>query len=143
MAKRTPQTANCRRCRALITNPRYVAEGVTPYCKRKEAEEAAQREADRERGIVFAVASVELVATFKDPRKAFDKAVQLLLDEALIPTRHAGQYLAKSSSGEDTYLVDTFERSCTCPAFAHHQRCSHLVAAYAADLLNTTHDLAA
>ncbi|TDD31652.1 hypothetical protein E1287_25670 [Actinomadura sp. KC06] len=130
----TSKTANCRRCHALLTNPRHVAERITPHCRRKEREEAAQRAARHEAAVTAAVDAVDTTA-FKDPQAAKDKAVQLILDEAIVPTRFPGVYLANSSDGVSTYLTDTVENSCTCPAGTRLGRCNHKVAGAALDLL--------
>lgn len=47
----------------------------------------------------------------------------------LIRTRHEGTYLAVSSDGTNTYLVDAVERSCTCKGNQRTGHCYHLVAA--------------
>lgn len=130
----TTTTANCRRCRALLTNPRHVADRITPHCLRKEREESAAAQARYEAAVTAAVEQVDTTA-FKDPQAVKDKAVQLILDAAIVPTRVPGQYLANGSDGVSTYLTDTVETSCTCKGFGHHKRCNHLVAAAALDLL--------
>lgn len=145
----TPKTATCRRagCHATLRSARSVAAGIGPVCARKEREEAAARQARHEAEIAAAVASVEMLTEFKDQAAAASKAEQILLDGALVPTQFPGAYLAKASAGDDTYLVDTGAvsgvKTCTCRAGARLGRCTHLVAAFAADLLTTTHDLAA
>lgn len=135
MAKQTTtKTANCRRCRALLTNPRHVADRITPHCLRKEREEAAARAETRAAAVEAAVNAVDTTA-FADAQKVKDKAVQLILDGAIVPTRFAGVYLANSSDGLSTYLTDTVEDTCTCPAGARIGRCNHKVAAAALEIL--------
>lgn len=124
MAKRiNTQTAHCRRCRSLLTSARSVAQGIGPTCQRNERREALEQQA-----MATATACVDLAA-FKDATRVLDKAEQLIEDGAILPTRHAGQYLASGSDGVSTYLVDTVERSCTCKAGQRLGRCNHLVAA--------------
>lgn len=131
----TTKTANCRRCRALLTNPRHVAERITPHCLRKEREEAAARAEAHAAEVEAAVNAVDTTA-FKDPQAVKDKAVQLILDGAIVPTRIPGMYLVNGSDGVSTYLTDMVENSCSCPASTHLGRCNHKIAAAALDLLN-------
>ncbi|MUN41451.1 hypothetical protein [Actinomadura litoris] len=136
MAKRTTtKTAHCRRCRALLTNPRSVAEGITRPCLRKERAEAAALAEARASVVEVAVNAIDTTA-FKNPQAVKDKAVQLILDGAIVPTRFDGVYLATGSDGVSTYLTDTVERSCTCKAGQRLGRCNHLIAGDALDLLD-------
>lgn len=139
----TTKTANCRRCHALLTNPRSVRDGITTHCRNQEARETAERNARREAAVTAAVNAVDTTA-FKDAQKVIDKAIQLILDGAIIPTRFAGVYIANASDGVSTYLTDTVEDSCTCPAGSRIGRCNHKVAAAALEILaNPTFALAA
>ncbi|WP_242892538.1 DUF6011 domain-containing protein [Actinomadura litoris] len=132
-----PQTATCRRrgCHATLTAPRSVQRGIGPTCERKEREEAAAAQARYEAAVTAAVDAVDTTA-FADAKKVTDKAKQLILDGAIVPTRVPGMYLANGSDGVSTYLTDTIERSCTCKAGQRLGRCNHLVAAAAIDLLD-------
>ncbi|HEY9408894.1 MAG TPA: DUF6011 domain-containing protein [Jiangellaceae bacterium] len=136
----TPQakTATCRRtgCHATLRHPRSVARGIGPTCERKERAELAAAQARHEAAVTAAVEAVDTTA-FMDAQAVKDKAVQLILDGAIVPTRVSGQYLVNGSDGVSTYLTDTVENSCTCKAGARLGRCNHLVAAAALDLLNT------
>lgn len=80
------------------------------------------------------VAAANLATAFKDPEAAADKALQVIADKAIVPTRHKGQYLVTASHGDDTYLVDVVEGSCTCKAGSRLGRCSHLVAAHIVEI---------
>lgn len=131
MAKATTtKTATCRRagCHATLRAPRSVAAGIGPTCARREREDAAAHQARHDAALATAVASVD-TTPFKDPKRALDKAEQLLIDGGLVPTRFPGVYLATGSDGVSTYLTDRTERSCTCPAGARIGRCNHLLAA--------------
>lgn len=115
-------TATCTRCHATLRSAASIKRGMGAHCaKMHRREQAAQR----------------LTRTFKGAQAAADKALALLADKALIPTRHQGQYLAASSDGTQTYLVDTIERSCTCKGHARVGRCYHLVAADTLELATT------
>jgi hypothetical protein len=107
-------TATCRRCHATLKSARSVARGIGPVCERNERRERA---------------AAVLTRGFKGAESARTKALALIADRALVPTRHEGQYLAASSDGTQTYLVDTIERSCTCKGHQRVGRCCHLVAA--------------
>lgn len=123
MAKTTnPQTANCSRCHALLTDPRRVAKGIGRRCE----------QLDRQERAAFA-----LTRDFKGAESARVKALELIADRAIVPTRHDGQFLAVSSDGTNTYVVDTLERSCTCKGHQRVGRCFHMVAA---DVLEITTD---
>ncbi|MFB4300656.1 hypothetical protein [Actinomadura sp. NTSP31] len=124
MAKQTAtKTANCRKCRALLTNARSVAREHGDRCWREKQREDAERQA-----LATATAAVDLSA-FKDAASVLDKAEQLIIDGAIIPLRNEGAYLANGSDGVSTYYVDTVEQSCTCKAGQRLGRCNHLVAA--------------
>lgn len=71
---------------------------------------------------------VDLTA-FRDAKGAKSKAVDLIEQGGIIPASRAGLFLAVSSDGSNTYLVDTLEGSCSCKGFAHQGRCFHGVAA--------------
>lgn len=114
MTKTEAPRITCRHCHAILRSTRSIARGIGPVCERNERRERA---------------ATVLTRTFKGAEAARTKALALLADKALIPTRHAGQYLAASSDGTQTYLVDTVERSCTCKGHQRVGRCYHLVAA--------------
>lgn len=69
------------------------------------------------------------LSAFRDARAARDKATELVEQAAIVPASRAGLFLAVSSDGANTYLIDTVEGSCSCRGFAHQNRCYHLVAA--------------
>lgn len=107
-------TTRCTECHRPLRSATSIARGRGRTCDRKTRQAAAATNLTRE---------------FKNPEAAKAKALQLLADNALIPTRHAGQYLATSTDGTTAYLVDTTERTCTCKGHTHVGRCYHLVAA--------------
>lgn len=106
-------TANCLRCGRKLTGAKSVTAGMGRTCAAK----------------VKAAANVINLDHFKDAKGAADRAAQLIADAGIVPTRHAGQYIATSSDGQKTYAVDTVDRSCTCPAGLAGRACYHLVAA--------------
>jgi hypothetical protein len=107
-------TAKCSRCHRTLTSQASIKRGKGAHCARLDRRERA---------------AAVLTRTFKGAESARIKALALLADRALVPTRHDGQYLAASSDGAQTYLVDTIERSCTCRGHQRVGRCYHLVAA--------------
>lgn len=68
---------------------------------------------------------------YKDKARAYDKVVQLLEDQALVPTHIPGVYTAISSDGTDKYLVDAHASRCDCRSWLGRQYCSHLTTAQA------------
>lgn len=110
----TTDTPQCTRCHRPLRSAKSIARGYGEHCGRLNRREQA---------------ATVLTRAFKDAESARRKALALLADKALIPTRHQGQYLAASSDGTQTYLVDTVERSCTCKGHQRVGRCYHLVAA--------------
>lgn len=109
-------TATCKRCRATLRSPKSVARGRGDRCHRLWLQEQAAKR-------------LVTAAGFKDPEAARTKALQLIADKGLVPTRHTGQYLAVNSKGDGAYLVDTTERTCTCKGHTRVGRCYHLLAA--------------
>lgn len=118
-----PATTRCIRCGRCLTSAISQAAGMGRTCKAK----------------VKAAATVINLDHFKDAKAAATKAEQLIADAAIVPTRHAGQFLATSSDGNKTYTVDAIERSCTCPAGLKGRACYHLVAA---DILTASRNAA-
>lgn len=110
----TATPTKCTECHRTLTAPASIARRMGDTCARN-----ARRR----------LAAAVLTRTFKNAEAAKAKALQLLTDKALVPTRHAGQYLATSTDGATAYLVDTVERSCTCKGHTRIGRCYHLVAA--------------
>lgn len=106
MAK-APKTTNCRRCHALLTDPRRVAKGIGRTCERRERQEAA-------------------VADLKPATVA--KALELIADGGIAPIRGRRVFRAVSSDGTATYL--TAPQGCTCPAGLRGKHaCYHRAAA--------------
>lgn len=87
---------------------------------------AARRAARAER-----IARHADLTPYKDQARAYDKVVQLLEDEALVPAARAGIYTAISSDGTDKYLVDAHLGQCDCKAHQRLAYCTHLTAAQA------------
>lgn len=107
-ATTTAKTANCRRCRSLLTDPRRVALGIGRTCERKERQEAAAK-----------------AAGFKPA--AIDKARQLIADKGIVPFR-GRVFQVIASNGIDRYL--TAPQTCNCPAGLRGKHaCYHRVAA--------------
>ncbi len=102
---------NCKGCSRKLTNSLSVERGFGPTCWAKKVAE------------VQALAD-ELVREFS--AKQIDKAMELIEDNALQPTRRAGLYLAISSNGFDTYLVH--RNACNCPAGLKSVKCYHRAA---------------
>ena len=123
MGMATTKTTKCSECHRTLTAKASIARGRGPVCDLK-----ARRRAAAER----------LARPFKNTDAAVTKALNLLADRALVPTRHTGQYLAVASDGTTSYLVDTIERSCTCKGFGRVGRCYHQLAAEVAEI-TTTH----
>lgn len=109
----TQTTTKCSRCGRTLTSPASIARGRGRTCQAKVR--AAREAAD--------------FTAFRDAKNAERKAAELIDDNAIVPTRIAGQYLATSSDGLNTYLVDTVEASCTCKGAQRTGRCYHLSAA--------------
>lgn len=106
------KTVKCH-CGRTLTDPRSIARGMGPVCARK-----ARRAAE-----------VIDLSAFRDAKSIRTKATELVEQAGIIPASRPGLFLAVSSSGTDTYLIDALEGSCTCRGFAHQGRCYHLVAA--------------
>lgn len=113
-----PQIIRCTECGRPLRSAASIALGRGPVCDLK---------ARRRR------AAAALARNFKNPKAAAAKALSHIEDQALVNVRHAGQYLAVSSDGEQTYLVDVILRFCTCKAHENHGRCTHLLAAQIAE----------
>lgn len=118
----TTKTTRCSECHRPLTAKASIARGRGKVCDLK-----ARRRA----------AAAVIARPFKNAEAATTKALALLADKALVPTRHAGQYLAVASAGDAAYLVDTVEGSCTCKGHARTGRCYHLVAAQVAEITTT------
>ena len=69
------------------------------------------------------------LSAFRDAKAARTKATDLIEQSGIVPASRAGLYLAVSSDGSNTYLIDTLEGSCTCKGYVHQGRCYHQVAA--------------
>ncbi len=68
------------------------------------------------------------LSAFRDAKTARAKALELIETGGIIPGSRPGLYLAVSSDGGNTYMIDTWEPSCTCKGFVYSQRCYHLAA---------------
>lgn len=69
------------------------------------------------------------LSAFRDAKTARTKALELIEQGGIIPGSRPGLFLAVASDGGNTYMVDTWEPSCTCKGFIYHSRCHHFVAA--------------
>lgn len=104
----------CQRCDRVLTSAASIARGrMGAHCRR----------------LSRRAAEVIDLSEFRDAATARDKAEQLIVDGAMTPGSRPGVWLAASSRGEDIYVVDVAEGTCTCKAHQRHGRCSHRVAA--------------
>lgn len=71
---------------------------------------------------------IDLTA-FRDAKAAKAKALDLIESGGLIPGSRPGLYLAVSSDGGNTYVIDAWEPSCTCKGWTYSGHCYHLAAA--------------
>jgi hypothetical protein len=102
----TTTQAHCLRCGRTLTATRSIRNGMGRACRRR------------------VLAALELVITSYKPFQ-ITKARDLIAEQSIIPTGRPALYLAVSSDGQNTYLVDADEHSCTCPARVD---CYHLAA---------------
>lgn len=109
----TQTTGKCIRCGRTLRSAQSVANGMGRTCRAK----------------VRQSAEVINLGAFRDAKSAKSKAVELVEQAGIVPAGRPALFLAVSSDGTNTYLVDTLEGSCTCRGFAHQGRCFHLVAA--------------
>lgn len=73
------------------------------------------------------------LAAFVNPTAAQAKADELIETGALVPVGRRHLYLAVSSDGNDRYLVDAAEGSCTCKGHDRTGHCYHMLAAVMAE----------
>lgn len=106
-------TTKCIRCGRTLRSGKSVADGMGRTCKAR----------------VRAAAEVVDLTEFRDARAAKSKATELIEQAGVIPASRVGLFMAVSSDGTNTYLVDTDEGSCTCKGYVNAGRCFHLVAA--------------
>ncbi len=107
-----PQTSKCLRCGRTLTSAASIARGYGRTCGAHIRHAAATAEGKPEQ---------------------LAKATELIEQGGIVPTSRPALYLAVSSDGAVTYLVDQIEQSCTCRAGQRSLRCYHLIAA---DLVN-------
>jgi hypothetical protein len=101
------KTATCLRCGRKLTASSSIARGYGRVCRLRIR------------------AATALAATVGYQPFQLAKANDLIGEQAIVPTGRPALYLAVSSDGTTTYLVDAVEHSCTCPARAD---CYHLAA---------------
>jgi len=102
----TSNPAHCLRCGRTLTATRSIRNGMGRTCRRR------------------VLAALDTVTAGYKPFQ-ITKARDLIAEQSIIPTGRPALYLAVSSDGQNTYLVDTLEHSCTCPA---RIPCYHLAA---------------
>lgn len=73
------------------------------------------------------------LSEFCDAAATRGKAIDLIEAGALVPGSRPGLWLAASSDGSNTYVVDVWERSCSCRGCVNLGRCYHLVSALMID----------
>ena len=100
-------TAHCARCGRTLRDPRSVAAGVGPTCRRR-------------------IAAAAAAVITRIPARQIDKALTLIADAGIQRTSKA-TFTTVSSNGIDRYT--TTPASCTCPAGLHHRDCYHRIAA--------------
>lgn len=123
----TKTASKCIRCGRKLTDPASIAAGMGRIC----------------RSHTHKAAAVIDLSAFRDAKAAKDKAAELVEQAGIIPASRPHLFLAVSSDGTNTYLVDTLEGSCTCKGFAHQGRCFHSVAAALIESRPTTRFAAA
>ena len=69
------------------------------------------------------------LSAFRDAKGARSKAVELIEQDGVVPGSRPGLFLAVSSDGGNTYVIDAWEPSCTCKGYVHAGHCYHQVAA--------------
>ena len=111
----------CRKCGRVLRNLDSIVAGIGPKCAARERREAKAHAAQVK-------AQVEaIIETFGATRVA--KALQAIEDGAVVPSSRPRLFFAVSSDGSVTYLVNTIDGSCTCPAGQRDVLCYHLAAA--------------
>lgn len=110
---KTQTTGKCIRCGRTLHNTTSIANGMGRTCKAK----------------VRAAADVIDLTAFRDQRAARSKATELIEQAGIVPASRPHLFLAVSSDGANTYLVDTVEGSCTCKGHTYAGHCYHEVAA--------------
>lgn len=103
------QQCRCLRCGRILRAATSVAAGYGRGCKA------------RIRAAAIAAAVRDFTA------QQVTKALELIADNGLVPTRHAGVFRAVASDGTTTYL--THSDTCNCPAgLRSRNRCYHSAA---------------
>lgn len=69
------------------------------------------------------------LSAFRDAKTARSKALELIEQGGIIPGSRPGLWLAVASDGCGTYVIDTWEPSCTCKGHTFSGHCYHAVAA--------------
>lgn len=116
-----PAPTKCLSCDRTLASPKSIARQRGPLCHSRHTAAAA------------------LTSSFKNAEAASAKALQLITDKGIVRTRHLGQYLAVASTGDQNYLVDVIEGSCSCQARGH---CYHQVAANICEITATRRNAA-
>lgn len=106
-------TVHCLRCGRTLRSAQSIAAGMGRTCRAK---------------VRHAAEVVDLTA-FRDAKTARTKATELIEQGGIVPAGRLGLFLAVSSDGTNTYLIDVVEASCSCKGYAHAGRCYHQVAA--------------
>jgi len=105
------KTTSCRRCGRQLRTADSVARGIGPKCLAREKSQAAV-----------------LATTGEYTASQINKAVDMILTGAIVPSSRPLEFFAVSSDGRDIYTVDTIEGTCNCPAGARDVACYHLAA---------------
>jgi hypothetical protein len=101
----------CRRCGRHLRTAESVARGIGPKCLAREKSEAAT-----------------VAGTGRFTVSQINKAVELITTGGIVPSARPLLWFVVSSDGRETYLVNTIEDTCTCPAGERDVLCYHLAA---------------
>lgn len=109
MQTTTDPRPRCLKCRHVLRSAKSIARGYGPTCAKYIKENATVAATD------FKAVQVE-------------KAVQLIADGGIVRSIRPRLFFAVSSKGDENYVVNTIDNSCTCKAGLNSRRCYHLAA---------------
>lgn len=98
----------CERCQRVLTSPRSIKAGAGRGCLARRREEALRK----------------AIAGFSAEQR--ERAVLLISDAGVVPTRQPGVWRTVSTDGSVIYL--TTSQVCSCPAGQHDVLCYHVAA---------------
>lgn len=109
MSTTTDPRPRCLKCRRVLRSAKSVALGYGPTCTKRVKENAR-----------FAAEDFQPVQV--------EKALELLADGGIVRSIRPRLFFAVSSTGDNNYVVNTIDNSCTCKAGQRDIRCYHLAA---------------